>query len=140
MKPVRCSWVDMQKVRASLSGGKRGDQKSLEKTRCVDQSTISTWKSICDVLSALSNSNKHDICHVENLKSFQPCHARCLARAFRKQYGKDHENWNVEELVEWVQYCEANTLTVEQFDAALKKKPITPPTQDEPCCEIKDLE
>lgn len=31
MKSVRCSWIDMQKVRASLSGGNRGDQAALLK-------------------------------------------------------------------------------------------------------------
>lgn len=135
MKPVRCSWVDMQKVRASLSGGKRGDQKALQQLRCISQPTVSAWKAACEVMEAIEG--KHSI---SDVSVFQPSHAICLARAFRKQYGKDPEKWDVDELIEWVNYCEENALTVEQFDAALKKKAITPPAHDECCCEIEDLE
>lgn len=134
MKPVRCSWVDMQKVRASLSGGKRGDQKALEQMRCVDKTTVSTWKATGDVMDVMGEKVE-----ISQLSTFQPSHALCLARAFRKRYGKDAEKWNQDELIEWVEHCEENSLTVEQFDAALKKAPIVPPSNDEPCCTTDDL-
>ncbi len=134
MKPVRCSWVDMQKVRASLSGGKRGDQKALTEMRCVDKRTVSHWQATVDVIDALDGRVS-----LERLSVFQPTHASCLARAFRKRRGKDPANWNPDELVEWIEYCEENTLTVERFDAALKKEIIVPPSHDDPCCTVDDL-
>ena len=67
MKPVRCSWVDMQKVRASLSGGKRGDQKRLEETRCVDKATVSKWKAATDLMGVMDGKVA-----ISQLSSFQP--------------------------------------------------------------------
>ena len=134
MKPVRCSWVDMQKVRASLSGKKRGDQKAYGDMTCISKQCISERKAVVDVMGVLEQ--KVRICVLEH---FQPSHARHLARAFRKHYGKNPEKWNVDELAEWVAFCEEHKLSVEQFDAALKKKPIVPPKADEPCCKVEDL-
>lgn len=134
MKPVRCSWVDMQKVRASLSNGKRGDQKALEQMRCVDHSTISRWKAACDVLGAVDGK-----CAISHISTFQPSHAQSLAREFRKMYGRDPDKWPQEELLGWIDHCEENAFTVEQFNAALKAARRIELPNDEPGCTADDL-
>ena len=137
MKGVRCSWVDMQKVRASLSNGKRGDQKHLEQLRCVDKTTVSTWKATADLMDLLDG-----IVDLSQLSSFQPTHARFLTRHLRKRYGKGRDTWNVDDAAVWVDLCEANAYTVEQFAATLKaslQSPVVPPADSDPCCTVDDL-
>src|SRR5579871_758488 len=134
MKGVRCSWVDMQKIREALAAGKRGDQARLEMMRCVDQTTVSTWKAACEVLDAIEG--KHDICHVSH---FQPSHARILARAIRKTHGKA-ANWSETvkaEIADMVDRCEAEGLTVKQLAAVLRDRREEVPSL--PPCEVKDL-
>jgi hypothetical protein len=124
MKGVHCSWVDMLKIRDALSAGNRGDQAALEHMRCVDQTTVSDWKAICDVLTAIDG--KHGISHVS---SFQPSHAKEIARAFRKRE-KDPARWTPEmkdEAADWVERCEAEELTVQALRAALAKAYRPPP-------------
>lgn len=116
MKPAHCSWVDMQKIRAALSNGKRGDQAAYQKQRaCVSTPTVSEWKAVCDVMNSCE-----DKVRISELSHFQPSHALSLAKAFRKRYGRDAAAWDADELVEWIEHCEEKELTVEQFDADLK--------------------
>jgi hypothetical protein len=96
MKGVRCSWVDMQKIRQALSGKKRGDQAALEHMRCVDQSTVSTWKAICDAMEAIDG--KHSI---SNVSHCQPSHVAEIARAYRRKQ-KDLKDEAVKEEREFV--------------------------------------
>lgn len=137
MKPVHCSWVDMQKVRASLSGGKRGDQSTLMQFRCVEKGTVSKWKSVADVLDVLDGKVS-----ISKLSHFQPSHAASLARHLRKLHGKRPESWPADDVENWVQEVEAKELTVEQFETALLKSLIAPHNDEgesEPCCTVDDL-
>jgi hypothetical protein len=73
------SWVDLQKIRQALSGKKRGDQAAPEHMRCVDQSTVSTWRATLDVMEAIDGK-----CEISHLSSFWPSHATEIARAYRR--------------------------------------------------------
>lgn len=115
MKPVRCSWVDMLKVRESLSVDERGNQTALTNMRCVSKATVSDWKATCDVLDAMDEK-----VHLSELLVFQPTHARELARHMRKTSGRDPAEWDSDVVTEWVDKCESQHFTVEQFRAALK--------------------
>lgn len=135
MKPVRCSWVDMQKLRASLSGGERGDQKALTQMRCVDKRTVNDWKAAADVMDAMGGK----VC-LSRLSTFQPTHARLLARHLRKTVGKDRAAWDADEISEWVERVESEKLTVEQFKAALVAERTTSPGDSgESTCVVSDL-
>lgn len=116
MKGVRCSWVDMQKIREALASGERGDQARLERMRCVDHSTVSTWKAACEVLDALDGK-----CELANVSTFQPTHAVEIARAFRQSAGPSAK-WTddtKQAITEWVDRCEAEQLTVQQLRTRL---------------------
>jgi N6-adenosine-specific RNA methylase IME4 len=124
VKGVRCSWVDMLKIRDDLSLAERGDQKRLERMRCVSHSTVSSWKLVCDLLSVLDGK-----CYLSNISHFQPTHAREIARVFRKRE-KNPAKWTPEmkeEMQGWVERCEDEQLTVSQLQAALLV-PKEPPT------------
>jgi hypothetical protein len=90
MKGVRCSWVDMQKIREALAAGERGDQTRLERMRCVKHSTVSEWKAACSLMDAVEGK-----CRISDISSFQPSHAAAIVRAFRKTAGKP-ETWTEE--------------------------------------------
>jgi N6-adenosine-specific RNA methylase IME4 len=133
MKGVRCSWVDMLKIRDALSAGNRGDQAALERMRCVDQTTVSTWRAACDVLNAIEG--KHELTHVS---TFQPTHAVEIARALRKRE-KDPAKWTPEmkeEAADLVHRCEEEELTVKQLREVLVSKANEPPDGG---CAVDDL-
>jgi hypothetical protein len=119
MKGVRCSWVDMEKIRQALSCVQRGDQAQLGRLRCVQDSTVSQWRAVCGLLDALEGKVQiSELCH------FQPSHATEIARAFRK-VEKDPSAWTEEtktEIAEWVDRCEAEELTVPQLREALRQE------------------
>jgi hypothetical protein len=48
--------------------------------RCVDHSTVSTWRAVCDVLDAIEGKGS-----ISNLSNFQTSHAAEIARAIRKR-------------------------------------------------------
>jgi hypothetical protein len=77
--------------------------------RCVDQRTVSTWKTAVEVIDALQR--KCNLCHVEN---FQPTHAREIARAFRCR-SKDWDDDTKDQFAEWVERCEAEDLMAERM-------------------------
>jgi N6-adenosine-specific RNA methylase IME4 len=115
MKGVRCSWVDMQKIRQALSGGERGDATRLAHMRCLDDSTVRHHRAVCHVMDIMDERNVA----YATFQSAQPSHAREISRAFRRK----EKNWSDEtkaEIVEWVERCEAEELTVEQLRAALR--------------------
>jgi N6-adenosine-specific RNA methylase IME4 len=112
-KGVRCSWVDMAKIRQALAGGQRGDQSRLGHMRCVEPGTISKWRHACDLIEAVE-----DKVSISTLSSFQPSHAAEIARHFRKR----EKEWTQEtkaEIVEWVDRCEKEELTVQQLRQVL---------------------
>lgn len=120
MKGVRCSWVDMQKIRHALANGERGDQSRLEQMRCVGQSTVSDWQAVCDLLNFLGDENR-----LSDVSVFQPTHAREIARAIRRQYGRKTEDWPEEvadAIVEWIDRVEAEDLTVTELKELLRKQ------------------
>jgi hypothetical protein len=109
----------MRGIRQALSGNGRGSQKHLEKLRCVDQSTVSHWKAICELLDALDG--KHDLNHLSHV---QPTHVLEVARALRREHGKV-TGWPgevVDEAVEWIERCEERELTVPQLKAELTRR------------------
>lgn len=135
MRGVHCSWVEMMKIHAALSNGKRGDQAALEQFRCVDQSTVSVWKAAAQVIDAVRG--KHDLSHVSN---FQPTHAREIARAFRKKHKKNWTPEVQEEIADWVDRCETENLTVQQLHKALVSEVITPrQVNGDETCTVADL-
>lgn len=134
MKPVRCSWVDMQKVRASLSGGKRGNQKSLMNMRCVGKQTVSAWQAAVDVMDAIEKVP------LTGLSTFQPTHATVLAGHMRRLHGKKPGSWPREDVLDWVELCEEKEFTVEQFESALLASKIAPMgARPGECCTVEDL-
>lgn len=138
MKGVRCSWVDMQAIRQALANGERGDQARLEHMRCVDHSTIATWKAACDVMEAIEGK-----CDLSHISSFQPTHAREIARAFRKTHGKEWTEEVKEQVAEWVDRCEAERLTVADLRQALLAEVVVnghAPESARDYCTVLDLE
>jgi N6-adenosine-specific RNA methylase IME4 len=134
MKGVHCSWVDMLQIRQALVAGERGTQSQLEHMRCVDQTTVSTWKAVCDLLGAVEG--KHDLSHVSH---FQPTHAREIARAFRKRE-RNPAKWTEElkeEMADWVDRCEAEEWTVPELKKRLQQSSHEPA---EPGCTVEDLQ
>jgi N6-adenosine-specific RNA methylase IME4 len=113
MRGVHCSWVDMENIRQALAGKARGDQVQLERLRCVDHSTVSTWRAVCDVLEAIQGK-----CSISNFSHFQPSHAAEIGRAFRRP-GKTWPEETKEEIAGWVDRCEAEEWTVEQLRSAV---------------------
>lgn len=127
MKGVRCSWVDMQKIREALAAGERGDQSRLEHMRCVDKSTVSDWRAACDLLDALEGK-----VGISQLSSFQPSHAREITRSLRRDYGPA-DGWGdevKEEAADLVNRCEADGLTVQQLKTILREKTRPPVVQN----------
>lgn len=104
-------------IRQALSGGEHGDQARLERMRCVDHSTVSRWKAVIDVLEAVDG--KRALTHVS---TFQPTHAVEIARAYRRSHGKAEE-WDndvQDEIIDWIERCESEELTVEQLRSLLR--------------------
>jgi N6-adenosine-specific RNA methylase IME4 len=139
MKGVKCSWVDMKAIRQALAAGERGDQKRLERMRCVHQSTISAWKAVCDLLEAIDG--KHGISHVS---TFQPSHALEITRAFRRRHGKA-DKWDEstkDEIADWVDRCEGEQLTVEQLRTLLRDETLRATAESPPAggCNVLHLE
>jgi N6-adenosine-specific RNA methylase IME4 len=119
MKGVHCSWVDMQKIRQALANGEHGDQARLEHMRCVDHSTVSAWKAVCDLLDAVDDKRL-----ISNLSTFQPSHAYELARVLRRQHGRDVGQWPEEareQLAEWIDRVETEQLTVKELRLAVRQ-------------------
>lgn len=130
MKGVRCSWVDMQRIREALAAGARGDQKRLEHMRCVDHATVSAWKAVCDLMNALEGK-----CLISNKERFQPSHAAELARHFRKRE-RNSSRWTEamkEEIVDWIERVEAEGLTVREVREQLGKASCPVQSQDKGC-------
>jgi N6-adenosine-specific RNA methylase IME4 len=138
MRPVKCSWVEMQKHRAALANGKRGDQERLRcLLGCVSHNTISTWKSVCDILDIIEDKGK---CQISDISEFQPSHAVALATHHRKQHGKDAAAWSDEvkdEIAEWVERIEDEKLTVQGLRKALADQNGTSSITDP--CTVEDL-
>jgi N6-adenosine-specific RNA methylase IME4 len=122
----------MQKLRAALSGGERGDQAALTQMKCVDKSTVSEWQAIADLMCAME-----DKVGLNQLSEFQPTHAKHLARHLRRTSGKDPEQWDGDEIADWVEKCESEKLTVEQFKAALLAEKTAP--ESNVACTVEDL-
>lgn len=136
MKPVKCSWVDMQKIRQSLASCERGNQKRLEEMRCVTHQTVSQWQAACDIIESIS-----DKCYLNSISVFQPTHAAELARHLRKIYGKNRIKWPEivsEEITDWIDVCEADNLTVAQFRDRLRDSRIEP-QEKQKGCTVDDL-
>jgi ActR/RegA family two-component response regulator len=68
-----------------------GDQARLEQMRCVDHSTVSQWRRICDVVEVIKKGNVG----YPTFEHFQPSHADEIARAFRKRE-REPEKWTEE--------------------------------------------
>jgi hypothetical protein len=133
MKGVRCSWADLQKIRQALSNGRRGDQKRLELMRCVDKSTVATWRAAIAVLDAIDGKVE-----IPQLSHFQPSHAVEIARAFRR-IGKEWPEDTKEAIAGWVRRCEDDRLTVQQFRQLLREQAKSD-TALANGCEVKHLE
>lgn len=127
MKGVRCSWVDMAKIRQALAGNGRGDQERLARMRCVMPGTISKWRHACAVMDVMDGKVS-----LTTLSSFQPTHAEILGRAYRRR-SKQWDDATRKEIVEWVERCEDEGLTVEQLRTAL----VTPPRNGKSSAHIE---
>lgn len=121
MKGVRCSWVDMAKIRQALDANERGDGTRLAAMRCVGKSTVSQWQATRQVMDATEGK-----VHLSELRHFQPTHAREIATSFRRKE-KDWSDATKAEIVEWVERCEAEELTVEQLREELRA--VSPPKE-----------
>ncbi len=113
-KNPRCSWVDMARIRQSLSGGRRGDQARLRQMRCISKATVSQWALVCRVMGALEGEVQ-----LAELSAFQPSHAVELARHLRRTHGRGWGGEAREQVAEWVERCEAGRWTVQQLRRAL---------------------
>jgi hypothetical protein len=124
MKAVHCSWKDMYARRQALNGGGRGSQERYRQMLgCVSKSAIEEWKAVSDLIDALEGKVRIS----GDYPNFMPQHALCLTRSIRKKYGpaKDKDGdllWDddvTNEAVEWVEKCDENEWTVEEFKAEL---------------------
>jgi hypothetical protein len=94
--------------------------------RCVDDSTVSEWKTVCDLLGVVEEK-----VGISQLSTFQPSHATELARHVRREYGKDPAEWPADEATQWVERCEEEEMTVGEFRAAMLNQRIQPPADDD---------
>jgi N6-adenosine-specific RNA methylase IME4 len=130
----------MQRIRAMLADGERGTQAALERLRCVDQSTVSTWKATAEVLEAIES--QHDLSHAGQFENFQPTHAREIARAFRRQRKSLTDEVTRSELADWVGRCETENLTVQQLRQELTTSAVNGVSGKSPAngCRVDDLD
>jgi N6-adenosine-specific RNA methylase IME4 len=133
MKGVRCSWADMQKIRLALSNRRRGDQKRLQLMRCVDKSTVATWRAAIAVLDATDGKVE-----ISQLSHFQPSHAVAIARAFRRN-GKHWSEDTKEQIAAWVRRCEDEALSVQQLRKSLRQ-PVRGAPGTEGGCTVAHLD
>lgn len=138
MKGVKCSWVDMNKIREALSSVEHGDGSRLAHMRCVENSTVSTWKTVIGLLSSIDGKIQ-----LTKYSHFQPTHGYEIARSFKKRSGKS-VNWDEDtknEVVDWIERCEAEELTVAQLrdllrDSSQQAEGSRPPDGG---CNVEDL-
>ncbi len=130
MRGVHCSWVEMGRIRQQLAAEERGDQEALAKLRCVDKTTVSTWRTTLDLVDALNGKVE-----ISQLSHVQPSHVLEVARTYRKRHGKKWSEDIKDEIAELVDRCEAEELTVEQLKEVLTVKP----KDSTPGCTVDDL-
>ncbi len=116
MKGVRCSWVDMMKIRQALADSERGAQAAMEKMRCVDKATISRWKAASDLVAVVE-----DKVAISQLENFQPSHATILTSHFRRVAGREWSEETKEQIAEWVDRCETEEWTVLELKEQLRR-------------------
>jgi N6-adenosine-specific RNA methylase IME4 len=133
MRGVHCSWVDMLKIRQALAGKARGDQAWLERSRCVGHSTVSGWRSICDVLEAIDGKRR-----LTDVSHFQPTHAEEIGRHYRRRARVWDEPIR-DEIADWVDRCEAEELTVQQLRQALIADKVQRANGHGETCTVDDL-
>ncbi len=117
MRGVKCSWKEMQRLhREVLPAIDRGDGERYAAIRCVQPSTVSTWKRASSVMTVLEQNN----IELNQFSSFQPTHANAIARHFRKKYRPPWSGEVQDEILDWVDKCERDGLTVEDLRHALQ--------------------
>jgi hypothetical protein len=121
-QPTR-SKSPVQKIRQALSGKKRGDQAALEHMRCVEKSTVSRWKKICDALDEIDGEVE-----ISQLSHCQPAHLEEIARRCQRK----------EEIVELIESCEEEKLTVKQLRERLLNEHVTNGVSKP--CQASDLD
>ncbi len=134
MKPVRCSWVDMQKRKAQLSANERGDQKALERMLCVDKSTVSYWQNAIYGMEAIEGKVE-----IFQLSHCQPSHLSLIARHFRKRSKCWTEDIK-DEIAEWVDRCEAEEWTVQELRLELRDSLPAAPAKEKPFDWLAEIE
>jgi N6-adenosine-specific RNA methylase IME4 len=136
MKGVRCSWAEMQRIRAMLADGERGTQAALERLRCVSPATVSKWKATCDVLQAIDG-----IVSISKLVKCQPSHAAVIGSAFRRTDKLPDDESVRQEIVQWVERCEDEKLTVKQLRQEVASLSVNGVNGESPAngCRVDDL-
>jgi len=135
MKGVRCSWVDMLKIRQSLKAVE-GDLARLAESRCVDLRTVQQWRRVCDVIDALETTGGPET-KISSFKKCQPSHLYEIGAHFlrREKVWSDDTR---QEIAEWVDRVEREELTSPALRAALRVNPQTTVALTE-TCTVDDL-
>lgn len=116
MKGVRCSWVDMQKIRQQLEAAD-GEVQRLAKAKCITNGTLTNWRRTLEVIEAFE-----DKIQISVFENFQPSHAEILSRELKKRHGKAWTSNEdaCEEARDWADKCEAGEWTVQEFRQRLR--------------------
>lgn len=130
MRGVKCSWKEMQRLhRDVLPALEAGDGKRYSELRCVTPAAISQWRRASSVMQILDASELRYL----NFESFQPSHATVIASHFREEQDKS-KGWpdaTKAEIVELVQRCEDERLTVKQLREVLHANGYDPAAHSE---------
>lgn len=115
MRGVKCSWKEMQRLHKEvLPAIESGDGKKYSEMRCVAPAAVSKWRRSSEVMDVIDES---ELTYV-NFETFQPSHARTIAEHFRKKE-KDWSEKTKGEILDWVERCESEEMTVATLKASL---------------------
>lgn len=118
MRGVKCSWKEMQRLhREVLPAIQRGDGERYAEMRCVAPNSVSDWRAASAVMEVIDAAPEFGY---PNFKQFMPSHATLLARHFRKTAGKQWDDATKGQIMDWVDRCESEAMTVEDLRFALK--------------------
>lgn len=120
MKGKACSLADLRKIQRILTQKEKLKGQYDALIRCVDKSTVSTWRKAIDVMNTVDLSQ---------LEHIQPTHMREIARHATR------EDWQ-----KYVDKCESEQLTVTALRNELMSQKKTNGYQQYETCTVEDLQ
>ena len=86
-----------------LPAVEQGQGHRYAQVRCVNPSTVTTWRNSSLVMEVLDEKE----IEISQFEQFQPSHADFIGRHFRKQQKPPWSDETKEQIIEWVDRCEA---------------------------------